>query len=245
MNTADIIVEKAIVNGLSAAVKYQKNKPRLSPAQQEELLKTSFPSVPSGTGGIAQLTDEQCRQLRTCMHDADSKKMSRSIACLRGQLTEYHSLLDKLSSMTAKYEALEKVCQDRDDRIQSLEDELAALKESHGKSHCVRRRVTNDGLSAYFMHQAGKSTMEEHHQAQRYYEFLHDDSQHASMPSPSMNHPSRDVSREDGAHYTSSYFSSKLGQLSSAGRKRNISNESSDVITHYCQLQGSKRFKSS
>lgn len=137
----DSTAENEVMNGLMAAKQYENNKPQHSLAAQEEMLKTNFPPLPNGV--IAkQMTEDECMQLRASIHDMASERMAHSITNLREQLTEYHSLLDQLSSVTAKYESLEKEYQKRGDRIQSLEQEVVALKKSHAvyvTEHSVRR----------------------------------------------------------------------------------------------------------
>lgn len=125
--TRNSIVEDEVMDGLMAAKIYERNRPRLSLAVQEEMIQNNFPRLPDGES-INQLTEDECMELRMSIQDMASQKMTHSIANLREQLTEYHSLIDRLSSITAKYEALKGECQERGNRIESLEQEVTALK---------------------------------------------------------------------------------------------------------------------
>lgn len=135
--TTESTVHEEVINGLLAAKKYESSKPKLTPAQQEAMMTINFPRLPEGDTAKL-LSNDECQQLRSSLQDSASKRTTQSIANLRDQLTEYHALLDKLTEMTSKYEALEKMFQERGDRIQTLEQEVETLK----SSNCPVRRVS-------------------------------------------------------------------------------------------------------
>ena len=139
-NLDDSNVQNEVLDGLLAAKQYESNKPQPSVTEQETMLNMNFPQLRPGDTA-RRLSEDECEQLRTSLQDAASEQTTRSIANLREQLTEHHALLDKLSSMTAKSEALEKRCLERDDRIKMLEQEVDTLKQSHRKL-CNARRVS-------------------------------------------------------------------------------------------------------
>lgn len=123
----DSIVANQVMGGLIAAKQYERERKQLPPSVQEVMMENNFPRVPP-TAVAKTLTERECDQLRMSMQDSAAKKAALCIANLREQLTEYHALLDKLSSVTAKYEALQVECRERDTRIQHLEQEVAAMK---------------------------------------------------------------------------------------------------------------------
>eukprot|EP00585_Thalassiosira_rotula_P004115 CAMPEP_0196143712 /NCGR_PEP_ID=MMETSP0910-20130528/13676_1 /TAXON_ID=49265 /ORGANISM="Thalassiosira rotula, Strain GSO102" /LENGTH=345 /DNA_ID=CAMNT_0041405199 /DNA_START=193 /DNA_END=1230 /DNA_ORIENTATION=- len=130
----DTTVDKEIMNGLMAAKQYEKNKPQLSLVAQEELITMHFPCLPDGTI-FEQMSKEECMHLRISMQAKAGNGSAQNTANLREQMTEYHSLLDKLSSVMMKYGALEKEFEKRGERIQSLEKEVVVLKRKN--SLCV------------------------------------------------------------------------------------------------------------
>ena len=127
LTDSDSMITGQILDGLAAAKQYERNRARLSPIAQERLMEANFPRVPDGDAA-KRLTEIECQQLRASIRDDATRKTMQSITSLRMQMTEHHSLLDRLGDMTAKYEALQRTCQERDERIQSLEHEVAALK---------------------------------------------------------------------------------------------------------------------
>lgn len=140
----DTTVVDEIMNGLMAAKQYEKNKPQLSLVAQEELIATHFPCLPDGTI-FEQMSKEECMQLRMSMQAKAGTGTAQNIASLREQMTEYHSLLDKLSSVMMQYDALTKEFEKRGGRIQSLEEEVAALKKKNAlcvTESCIPRPVS-------------------------------------------------------------------------------------------------------
>ena len=137
-NYADSDVESQVKDGLEASKQYERNRKRLSSSEQEDMMKVHFPRVPAGDVA-KQLTENEYMELRTSMMREEDKTRSQYIANLHKQLSEYHSILDELSLVTFKYEALQKSYQEqvaeRNSRIHSLEQEVAALKRDVHQQH--------------------------------------------------------------------------------------------------------------
>lgn len=135
---ADFDVESQVKDGLEASKQYERNRKRLSSSVQEDMMRVHFPRVPAGDV-TKQLTENEYMELRTSMMREEDKTRSQYIANLHKQLSEYHSILDELSLVTFKYEALQKSYQEqvaeRDSRIHSLEQEVAALKRDVHQQH--------------------------------------------------------------------------------------------------------------
>lgn len=131
--TNDSKIKDEVMAGLRAAKHYEENKTRPSLAASEEMMRMNFPRIPSGDIS-KQISEDEYTQLRTSMQETTNDKTAQSIANVRVQLTEYHSLLDKLSSVVAKYDALEKEFRVRRSRIQSLEEEVVVLTMKNAQS---------------------------------------------------------------------------------------------------------------
>lgn len=129
---SDADVESQVKDGLEASKQYERNRTRLSSSEQEDMMGMHFPRLPEGDVA-KQLSENEYMELRTSMMREEDKTRSQYIANLREQLLEHHSLLDELSLVTFKYEALQKIyheqVSERDSRIHSLEQEVAALKQ--------------------------------------------------------------------------------------------------------------------
>ena len=152
-NEKDVDDDSSIVNqiryGLDAAQKYEQLKQqRRALSAQEDIhqMNISFPRLPEGNAVTALLTEDEYVDLRFAMQNNASNVTALSVANVRQQLTEYHSLLDQLSSITTKYIALQKTSQDQAAKIRSLEQEVASLKGRgmHAVSTNITRRVSVD-----------------------------------------------------------------------------------------------------
>jgi len=139
----------AIVNqiryGLDAAQKYEQLKQqRRALSAQEDIhqMNISFPRLPEGNAVTALLTEDEYVDLRFAMQNNASKVTAVNVANVRQQLTEYHSLLDQLSSITTKYTALQKTSQDQAAKIRSLEEELASSLKKRGGMQSVSTNIT-------------------------------------------------------------------------------------------------------
>jgi len=149
----------AIVNqiryGLDAAQKYEQLKQqRRALSAQEDIhqMNISFPRLPEGNAVTALLTEDEYVDLRFAMQNNASKVTAVNVANVRQQLTEYHSLLDQLSSITTKYTALQKTSQDQAAKIRSLEEELkrGSMQSVTNPSNIPRRiSVDQPPLSFY------------------------------------------------------------------------------------------------
>ena len=131
----DVDDDSSIVNqircGLDAAQKYEQLKQqRRALSAQEDIhrMNISFPRLPENNAVTALLTEDEYVDLRFAMQNNASKVTALHVANVRQQLTEYHSVLDQLGSITTKYTALQKTSQDQAAKIQSLEGEVASLK---------------------------------------------------------------------------------------------------------------------
>jgi len=133
--TNDSKIKDEVMAGLRAAKHYEENKTRPSLAASEEMMRMNFPRIPSGDIS-KQISEDEYTQLRTSMQETTNDKTAQSIANVRVQLTEYHSLLDKLSSVVAKYDALEKEFRVRRSRIQSLEEEVVGAYDEE-RPECI------------------------------------------------------------------------------------------------------------
>ena len=127
--------DSSIVNqiryGLDAAQKYEQLKQQrreLSAQEDIHQMNISFPRLPEDNAVTALLTEDEYVDLRFAMQNNASNVTALSVANVRQQLTEYHSLLDQLNSITTKYTALQKTSQDQAAKIRSLEEEVASLK---------------------------------------------------------------------------------------------------------------------
>ena len=156
-NEKDVDDDSSIVNqiryGLDAAQKYEQLKQqRRALSAQEDIhqMNISFPRLPEGNAVTALLTEDEYVDLRFAMQNNASNVTALSVANVRQQLTEYHSLLDQLSSVTTKYTALQKTSQDQAAKIRSLEEEVAvaSLKKRGGmqsvSTNNITRRVSVD-----------------------------------------------------------------------------------------------------
>ena len=142
----------AIVNqiryGLDAAQKYEQLKQqRRALSAQEDIhqMNISFPRLPESNAVTALLTEDEYVDLRFAMQNNASKVTTLNVANVRQQLTEYHSLLDQLNSITTKYTALQKTSQDQAAKIRSLEEELKrGSMQSVANPSNVPRRISVD-----------------------------------------------------------------------------------------------------
>jgi len=123
--------DSSIINqiryGLDAAQKYEQLKQqRRALSAQEDIhqMNISFPRLPESNAVTALLTEDEYVDLRFAMQNNASNITAVNVANVRQQLTEYHSLLDQLSSITTKYTVLQKTSQDQAAKIRSLEEEL-------------------------------------------------------------------------------------------------------------------------
>lgn len=147
----DSKVECEVIDGLAAAKQYERDRTRLPLSFQEEMIKDNFRQVPDGDVS-KRLTEDEYTQLRASIQNNASKRAADCIANLREQMMEYHSLLDQLSSMTAKYESMQKISQASEERIHQLEQEVVNLKKEqhhHAPVLCrtgdIPRRVSYPG----------------------------------------------------------------------------------------------------
>ena len=137
-----------IMNGLVAAQQYQEHRQHLSLSTQEDMMDSNFGTrLPEGTTTML-LTEDEYVQLQSSIRGHANQQMANAIAHLREQLTEYHSLLDQLSTITDKNKLLQRTVLDRDNRIDALEQELATLKRERGQQDTTNctigggRRIT-------------------------------------------------------------------------------------------------------
>ena len=147
-NDDDSNVESQIMNGLVAARQYQEHRQHLSLSTQEDMMDSNFGTrLPEGTTTML-LTEEEIIQLQSSIRKHANQQTANAIAHLREQLTEYHSLLDQLSTITDKNKLLQRTVLDRDNRIDALEQELATLKRERGQQDTTNctigggRRIT-------------------------------------------------------------------------------------------------------
>jgi len=148
--------DSSIINqiryGLDAAQKYEQLKQqRRALSAQEDIhqMNISFPRLPEDNAVTALLTEDEYVDLRFAMQNNASNITALNVANVRQQLTEYHSLLDQLSSITTKYTALQKTSQDQAAKIRSLEGEVASLKKRGGMQSVtnpsnIPRRISVD-----------------------------------------------------------------------------------------------------
>ena len=150
VNDDDSSIVNQIRYGLDAAQKYEQLKQqRRAQSAQEDIhqMNISFPRLPEGNAVTALLTEDEYVDLRYAMQNNASNITALNVTNVRQQLTEYHSLLDQLSSITTKYTALQKTSQDQAAKIRSLEEEVASLKKKGGMqsvSTNIPRRISVD-----------------------------------------------------------------------------------------------------
>ena len=149
-NEKDVDDDSSIVNqiryGLDAAQKYEQLKQQrreLSAQEDIHQMNISFPRLPEGNAVTALLTEDEYVDLRFAMQNNASKVTAVNVANVRQQLTEYHSLLDELNSITTKYTALQKTSQDQAAKIRSLEEEVKR-RSMQSVSTNIPRRISVD-----------------------------------------------------------------------------------------------------
>lgn len=141
-NDDDSSVESQIMNGLVAARQYQEHRQHLSLSTQEDMLDSNFGTrLPEGTTTTMRLTEDEKVQLQSSIRQHANQQTANAIANLREQLTEYHSLLDQLHTITDKNKLLQRTVLDRDNRIDALEQELATLKRERGQQDTTNSTI--------------------------------------------------------------------------------------------------------
>ena len=123
----DSIVGCEVAKGLVAAKQYERSRPRLSRSVQDATMKANFRQAPDGDVS-KRLSEDEYMQLRASMQNYALQTMFDSMANLREQMTEYHSVIGQLSSITVKYENMQKTLQASNERVYELEHEVIVLK---------------------------------------------------------------------------------------------------------------------
>lgn len=145
----DSLVHKEVVEGLAAAKQYESQRPRLSPEAQQLLMNEAFPYLSSDDEESPELSStKKMASPQKSSADASTQSISKKIAILQEQLTEYHSVIEKLESMTAQFqlmqqqnESLVHSLRQRDEKINSLEQKLIEAKINQELTSCAPIQV--------------------------------------------------------------------------------------------------------
>ena len=150
----DSLIHHKIIEGLKAAKRYESIRVRIPPNIQEDMINEAFPTVPQGAD-TKQLTEDEYMNLRSSTHEVASQSVLKTIATLQEQLAEYHSVLERLETMTLQYHSLESQnqalssnVQERNKRIMLLERELAQSRRN-GKMPNNFNAIPEVGMNDY------------------------------------------------------------------------------------------------
>lgn len=141
MSSCDSLLEEQIIQGLKAAKNHEKNKVGPPLCEQEDMMNDAFPMVPkckTGRQEMKQLTEMEYEELRSSMQSNAAEHTSKTLYFVQEQITEYHDVLERLASMEAHYQLIQRQnqiltsalatkseeCKKCDDKILSLEREL-------------------------------------------------------------------------------------------------------------------------
>ncbi|KAL7470116.1 hypothetical protein ACHAXS_011507 [Conticribra weissflogii] len=161
-NDMDSLFHQEVVDGLAAAKQYESQRARLSTEVLERMMNEAFPFPSTEDDESPELSSTSMASSYHPLRDASAQSISKTIAIVQEQLTEYHSVIEKLETMTTQFQLMQQQNQSlldslkqRDEKINSLEQMLIEAKinqEITSRSpvhtyHSIQTSQHNNGLS--------------------------------------------------------------------------------------------------